>query len=152
MFTGLGGLLTYTSVFYKIAVFPLRVLFFKGPKFLGFGGGSSPERMCQSLTDVRSEFWSMNDDTRLECFEILENKFCSFVIGVISFFTIAILFQFSYLYINRYFLLKPLNEVNRNIERMICILNRGLLLPYRVPNDYQEYQEIRDFNKKIKSF
>ena len=145
MFPG-GGLLTSTFPFvYKIVVFPLRVLFFQGPKIFGLGGGFSQERMCQSFTDVRSEFWSMNDDTRLECNEILENKFRGFVVGIVALLTIALLFQVMYLSINRYFLLKPLNEVNRNLEKVISALNGCLLSP-----EIQE--EIQNHNyKKIKN-
>lgn len=131
MFSGRGLLTSTLSVIYNTVVFPLRVLFFHGPKLrgYGFGGGSSLESMCQSFTDVRSEFWSINDETQRECFEILENKFREFVIGTVAVFTIVIFFQASYLSFNRYFLLRPLNEVNKNLEKVIRALNGALLEP-----------------------
>ena len=106
---------------YNLCVFPLRVLFFRGPRLwgYGFGGGSSPENMCQSFTNVRSEFWSSSDTAQTECFEILESRFHAFVVGAVAFTTSALLIQTMYLTVNRYFLLKPLNEVNRNLEKII---------------------------------
>ena len=106
---------------YNLAVFPLRVLFFRGPRLwgYGFGGGSSPENMCQSFTNVRSEFWSSSDTTQTECFEILERRFHAFVVGAVALSALAVAIQTVYLSVNRYFLLKPLNEVNRNLEKVI---------------------------------
>jgi len=134
---------------YNLVVYPLRVLFFQGPKLwgFGFGGSSGAESMCQSFTDVRSEFWSVSEETRRECFEILEKKFRGFVIGTVAVFTIAFCFQFMYLSINRYFLLKPLNEVNKNLERVISALNGCLLSPV-VELEVDEVDEINK-NKKL---
>ena len=129
---------------YNCLVFPLRILFFKGPKIWGYGfaGGDSQESMCQSFTGVRSEFWAVSAEARSECFEILENKFSGFVIGAVAVFTIALSFQISYLSINRYFLLKPLNEINRNLEKVISALNGCLLEPLVELHDV-------DVNKKL---
>ena len=106
---------------YNLAVFPLRVLFFHGPRLwgYGFGGGSSAENMCQSVTNVRSEFWSSSDTTQTECFEILEKKFDAFVVGAVALSTAALTIQFLYLIVNRHFFLEPLNEVNRNLEKIL---------------------------------
>ena len=117
----LRGLRLYV---YNLCVFPLRVLFFRGPRLwgYGFGGGSSPENMCQSFTNVRSEFWSSSDTTQTECFEILEKRFDAFVVGAVALTTAALTIQFLYLVVNRYFFLKPLNEVNRNLERVVELI------------------------------
>ena len=117
----LRGLRLYV---YNLSVFPLRVLFFRGPRLwgYGFGGGSSPENMCQSFTNVRSEFWSSSDTTQTECFEILEKRFDAFVVGAVALTTAALTIQFLYLVVNRYFFLKPLNEVNRNLERIVVVM------------------------------
>ena len=80
--------------------------------------------MCQSFTNVRSEFWSSSDTTQTECFEILEKRFDAFVVGAVALTTAALTIQFLYLVVNRYFFLKPLNEVNRNLEKIliqICV-------------------------------
>ena len=112
------------GLFYNLAVFPLRVLFFRGPTLwgYGFGGGSSPENMCQSLTNVRSEFWGSSETTQAECLEILERRFHAFVVGAVALSAFAVAIQAVYLSVNRYFLLKPLNEVNRNLEKVIRVL------------------------------
>ena len=117
----LRGLRLYV---YNLSVFPLRVLFFRGPRLFGygFGGGSSPENMCQSFTNVRSEFWSSSDTTQTECFEILEKRFDAFVVGAVALSTAALTIQFLYLIVNRHFFLKPLNEVNRNLEKILIQL------------------------------
>ena len=130
---------------YNMVVFPLRVLFFHGPKLrgFGFGGGSRPESMCQSFTDVRSEFWSVSEEARRECFEILEKKFRGFVVGTVALLTIVFFFQCMYLSVNRYFLLRPLNEVNRNLEKVISALNGCLLAPV------VELHEEVDVKKKL---
>lgn len=109
---------------YRLAVFPLKVLFFRGPRLwgYGFGGGSSPEDMCQSFTDVRSEFWRASDTTQKECFEILERKFDAFVVGAVALSAVAVCIQTVYLFVSRYFILRPLNEVNRNLEEVIRVL------------------------------
>lgn len=120
---------------YNLAVFPLRVLFFRGPKLwgYGFGGGSSPENMCQSFTNVRSEFWSSSDTTQTECFEILERRFHAFVVGAVALSTFALYIQAVYLTVNRYFFLKPLNEVNENLENVIQVL-KGFESKIKVKN------------------
>lgn len=109
---------------YRLAVFPLKVLFFRGPRLwgYGFGGGSSPETMCQSFTDVRSEFWGSSEATQMECFEILERRFDAFVVGAVALSAFAVCIQTVYLSVHRYFLLKPLNEVNRNLERIVVVM------------------------------
>lgn len=119
----LSGLRVLESV-YRLAVFPLRVLFFRGPRLwgYGFGGGSSPETMCQSFTDVRSEFWGSSDATQAECFEILERRFDAFVVGAVALSALAVCIQTVYLSANRYFLLRPLNEANRNLERIVAVM------------------------------
>ena len=109
---------------FSLVVYPLRVLFFRGPSLwgYGFGGGSRPENMCQSFTDVRSEFWSSSDTTQTECFEILERRFHAFVVGLVALSAVAVCIQTVYLSVSRYFILKPLNEVNRNLERVIEVI------------------------------
>ncbi len=109
---------------YRLVVFPVRVLFFHGPKLwgYGFGGGSSPEDMCQSFTDVRSEFWRSSDTTQKECFEILERRFDAFVVGAFALTTIAVCIQTMYLSVSRYFILRPLNEVNRNLQEILRVI------------------------------
>ena len=78
--------------------------------------------MCQSLTDVRSEFWSSSDTTQTECFEILERKFDAFVVGAVALSAFAVCAQTVYLSVSRHFLLKPVNEVNRNLERVLDVM------------------------------
>lgn len=75
--------------------------------------------MCQSFTNVRSEFWSSSDTAQTECFEILERQFHAFVVGAVAVSALAVAIQTVYLSVNRYFLLRPLNEVNRNLEKVI---------------------------------
>ena len=113
-----------TTGIYSVVVYPLRVLFFRGPRLwgYGFGGGSSPENMCQSFTDVRSEFWSSSDTTQTECFEILERRFHAFVVGLVALSAFAVCIQTVYLSVSRYYIFKPLNEVNRNLERVIVVM------------------------------
>lgn len=112
------------GVVYRLLVFPLRVLFFRGPKLwgYGFGGGRSADEMCQSFTDVRSEFWRSSDTTQNECFEILERRFDAFVVGALALSTFAVCIQTMYLSVSRYFILRPLNEVNRNLEEVIRVI------------------------------
>lgn len=116
---------------YGLAVFPLKVLFFRGPRLwgYGFGGGSSPETMCQSFTDVRSEFWGSSEATQTECFEILERRFDAFVVGAVALSAFAVCIQTVYLSVHRYFLLKPLNEVNRNLERIVVVMESVAAVP-----------------------
>lgn len=112
---------------YDLGIYPLRILFFQGPRLwgYGFGEGSSSEDMCQSYTNVRSDFWSSSTTTQTECREILERKFNGFVVGAVALSTVAVCIQTVYLTINKYFLLKPLNEVNQNLEKLIVVTEKN---------------------------
>lgn len=116
---------------YALSVFPLKILFFRGPRLwgYGFGEGSTHEDMCQAYTNVRSEFWTSSFATQTECFEILEKKFNGFVVGTVALTAFAVCFQTVYLTINKYFLLRPLNEVNRNLEILVDLAKKDTKSP-----------------------
>lgn len=121
------GLQAGGAIVYNIVVYPLRVLFFRGPKLwgYGFGGGASPYSMCHSFTGVGSEFWGSTDTTRAECFEILQTRFGAFVVGAVALSFVVVSIQTTYLSVSKYFLLKPVNEVNRNLEKIVTLIQES---------------------------
>lgn len=92
---------------YYLFVFPLREIYFKGPRLWGWGGweGFASEDICAHLTQVTSSVWKSQHD---HCTDLLERKFQAFLVSVfgISYFFLAYKLL-SYLWF-RYFILAPI--------------------------------------------
>ena len=94
----------------KVALLPLEILYFHGPKLFGYGfqEGVSAETICSEMTGVRSEFWTQTSESFAECEALLKRKFYAFAIGCVATATFLIFLNVCYLTTTKHFLLKPL--------------------------------------------
>ena len=64
----------YESAFVE----PLRRLFLRGPRFLGFWGGIEASELCARLSDVPASFWDAQEE---QCRSVVDREVAAFVVG-----------------------------------------------------------------------
>ena len=64
-----------------LIIAPLRELFFKGPKLLGFWNSMAEEDICSRISGVPADFWHINKDA---CRDIAQKEFHALYIGIYS--------------------------------------------------------------------
>lgn len=74
----------------QIILYPIRVVYFYGPRLVGLCGGEPVAVICYRITSVRSEFWTQSAENRGECVDLLETRFQEFVVGLILFASITV--------------------------------------------------------------
>jgi len=113
---------------FNIIVYPLRILYFNGPRLMGYGflEGRNKESICYEMTGVKSEFWSSSFQTMEECEILIEKKFYAFVIGLSTILTIYIFLSNLYLISIRYYISRPLTAViEKKIESSIIDIKKN---------------------------
>jgi len=91
----------------NVFVYPLRLLFFQGPRVWGWGGweGIQYEDICAQMTQVPAHVWR---EQMFTCAELLERKFTTFLVTVGAATYGFVLYKIlSYLWF-RYFILGPI--------------------------------------------
>ena len=114
----------FKNVLY-FATFPMRVLYFHGPRLGGYGfqEGVSSESVCEKYTSVRSDFWKGSDDAITECAVIMERKFNAFLVGSVALFVIGMFLQYLHIMSTRYAIYPRLKKIDDDISKLIRTKN-----------------------------
>ena len=99
---------------------PLRTLYFKGPRLMGWGGweGILLEDICSQLTTVPASIWR---DQLSNCQDLVERKFQTFLVTISILSYCFVLYKVvAYLWF-RYFVVAPiLAEIQRMLPTQPC--------------------------------
>ena len=70
-------------LFVHVVVWPLWVLYFRGPALggVGFYRGRPPADICAQLTGVDASFWASGADAARQCDRLLQRDFEAFFVG-----------------------------------------------------------------------
>ena len=97
---------TYESIS-KIIIYPLKLLYYDGPQFMGYGGwqGIAKEDICSQLTKVPALMWI---EQSKNCTDLIQRHFNSYLVALFSAFYFVFVYKIiSFLWF-KYFVLKPL--------------------------------------------
>ena len=124
---------------------PLRLLYFGGPRVMGWGGweGISYEDICAQLTLVPASTWydSLRKAPSGPCVELLERKFQTLLISVsFGFYALVVWKIISYIWF-RYFVVGPLLKEFRNQWLLMHPYSQPQLLNDRVSRHRLEKDE-----------
>jgi len=93
-----------------LLVAPLRSLYFNGPAIMGWGGwgGMPPEDVCSQLTHVPAAVWRMDAAHMMDCEQLLERKFNTFVVAAGAAAYALLLWKLLAFFWFKYFVLRPI--------------------------------------------
>lgn len=103
----------------RIALVPLRTLYFKGPSWghWGFWEGRGPDDVCAELTRVEATHWN-TELGQMACQDLLERKFSAFAIGTISMCLVALTFSLCSHWLTYHSTTKPIaRAISKEIKR-----------------------------------